>query len=204
MQMKGKVNVNDDVSLEKEADVMGIKALNSVISPGITTIQKQERQLKGILPILQKTSWMWEDGSWVKQDDDDPQTPAPERDGNFDFEYVDTGKVKEVAPKPKEKDPYSGQEVLKNYTIIDYDSLNVVMDDVVIGVQVGPGIWRKMRQNLSTAITLANKSHPAHGSNFNDPQRPEQQIKDWAKVISGELKQKLTLYFHHKHGIDLD
>jgi hypothetical protein len=30
MQMKGKVNVNDDVGLEKEADLMGEKALNSI------------------------------------------------------------------------------------------------------------------------------------------------------------------------------
>lgn len=31
MQMKGKVNVNDDVGLEKEADVMGVRALNTSI-----------------------------------------------------------------------------------------------------------------------------------------------------------------------------
>jgi hypothetical protein len=29
MQMKGKVNINDDVGLEKEADVMGVKAMNN-------------------------------------------------------------------------------------------------------------------------------------------------------------------------------
>ena len=204
MQMKGNLNVNEDKGLEKEADIMGISAFNSVISPGVTIIRKKESKLKGILPVLQKTAWMWVNGSWEKQDDNEPQTRAPNRDGKSDYEYVDTGKAEKVDEEVKQKDPFLGKKELTNRTIIDYDSLNAVMDNVEIGVEVSPVIWRKMRQNLSTAITLPNKSHPAHGSNFNKKQRPEQQIKDWAKVISGELKEKLTQYFHIKYQIDLD
>jgi hypothetical protein len=47
-QMKGKVNVNDDAGLEKEADVMGVKALQvQEKKSNKTTLQKQETtQLK--------------------------------------------------------------------------------------------------------------------------------------------------------------
>lgn len=40
MQMKGEVNVNDDAGLEKEASVMGAKAMDSPISSNPSTLQK--------------------------------------------------------------------------------------------------------------------------------------------------------------------
>ena len=109
-------------------------------------------------------------------------------------------KQKEVEP---EVDPYSQIMVLEVGTSIDFPALTRVMDDVVIGVRVSSNEWRAMRAKLSSAIQIKNKSHSDHGSNFDDPQRPEQQIVDWANVIGGELKEKLSEYFVAKHGIYL-
>jgi hypothetical protein len=50
MQMKGKVNINDDAGLEKEADVMGAKALQrrSIANkPKIETVQRNVIQMAG-------------------------------------------------------------------------------------------------------------------------------------------------------------
>jgi hypothetical protein len=44
MQMKGNVNVNDDEGLEKEADVMGAKALQMAINPSTDLVQKKNMQ----------------------------------------------------------------------------------------------------------------------------------------------------------------
>jgi hypothetical protein len=74
---------------------------------------------------------------------------------------------------------------------IDFPALNEVMDGVVLGTAVSPEAWRAMRRALSAAIALENKSHPAHESNFNQNQPPEQQIKDWAKPIKGPLRETL-------------
>ena len=41
MQMKGKVNVNDDKGLEKEADIMGAKALSFSLMNSINTLQNK-------------------------------------------------------------------------------------------------------------------------------------------------------------------
>jgi hypothetical protein len=93
--------------------------------------------------------------------------------------------------------------ILSNGTQVDYPALDRVMADVALGVKVAPKVWRAMRQALSKAITLPNKSHPAHGANFNDPQRPEQQIKDWAAPLEGELREALSRYFRAR-GVDID
>jgi len=53
LQLKGKVNINDDVSLEKEADVMGRKA----ISEGIFTnnpLQKKSKQTRNQVSVKQR------------------------------------------------------------------------------------------------------------------------------------------------------
>jgi hypothetical protein len=53
MQIKGKVNVNDDIGLEKEADVMGAKALQNGINKN-SSVQKKEKNtisIYGLTPI---------------------------------------------------------------------------------------------------------------------------------------------------------
>lgn len=50
-QMKGKVNINDDAGLEKEADVMGAKAQNS----SLTSVQRKLKNSSGV-PMIQKYS----------------------------------------------------------------------------------------------------------------------------------------------------
>jgi Domain of unknown function (DUF4157) len=98
---------------------------------------------------------------------------------------------------------YQGSEVLEDDTTIDYDALTAVMEGVTLGVQVGPSVWRQMRDDLSKAIKLPNKSHKAHGSNFNAPQRPEQQIADWLKPFLGALREALVGYFLTIWKLDL-
>ncbi|WP_316632399.1 DUF4157 domain-containing protein [uncultured Flavobacterium sp.] len=55
LQMKGKVNVNDDKDLEKEADVMGAKAL----SPSTQPHTQQLKQSTHPKLIAQLTKWQW-------------------------------------------------------------------------------------------------------------------------------------------------
>ena len=63
MQMKGKVNVNDDASLEKEADVMGAKALSNKVMPVDSKIKISSPVTKELLQ--QKKSGP--DGSGVQE-----------------------------------------------------------------------------------------------------------------------------------------
>ncbi len=72
MQLKGKVNINDDVGLEKEADVMGGKAMqlvsvdsnNEINHSGITTkkitdslVQRSESNTSFGVPVIQRTKF---------------------------------------------------------------------------------------------------------------------------------------------------
>ncbi|MEO7733402.1 MAG: DUF4157 domain-containing protein [Kofleriaceae bacterium] len=110
-----------------------------------------------------------------------------------------SAKPTEASVKPTEAvASYDKVVTLSNGTQVDYPALNKVMDGVVLGTAVAPDEWRAMRQALSEAITLENKSHPAHGSNFNKKQRPEEQIKDWATPIKGPLRDALEAYFRSK------
>jgi hypothetical protein len=172
-----------------------------------TQLKALQQVATGGSGIVQKTAWQWIKGAWVAQvkDEGEADTPAPGRDGEYETEYVDTGaeQVAEEEDDVAPPDPYTGQQDVGG-TTIDFDALNSEMSGVQIGTRVAATVWRAMRQNLSAAITLPNKSHPAHGGNFNSPQRPESQIKDWANVISGDVKTKLTAYFKDKWQIDLE
>lgn len=48
-----------------------------------------------IEPIIQRTTWSWLDGQWQAQDDEEPHTPAPNRDGTYNWETVNTANVQE-------------------------------------------------------------------------------------------------------------
>jgi hypothetical protein len=144
--------------------------------------------------MIRRTRWVWDGRQW--NPDDRPNTPYPRFDG------AEIGAV--YREEPMGPDPYAQAERLANGATIDYPALTRVMDRVQIGAVVKPAVWRQMRQDLSLAITLPNKSHPAHGSNFNQNQRPEQQIVDWANVIGGELKQKQATFFRARYGIYLN
>lgn len=54
MQMKGKVNVNDDAGLEKEADVMGAKALNNVNHAEVTLDANQKKEVNTAQRVVQR------------------------------------------------------------------------------------------------------------------------------------------------------
>lgn len=139
------------------------------------------------------TRWVWNGAKWNADgplNSDPPTFPG----GAVGAVLIDD------QPGP---DPYAEAETLDNGTVIDYPALVSVMDGVVLGVEVPATEWRRMRERLSQAITLKNKSHPPHSTNFNKPQRPERQIVDWANVISGELKEKLITFFQKKYGVDL-
>lgn len=141
--------------------------------------------------VVQRTRWVWNGSDWIA--DGPVNTPKPTFPGG------QPGAV--FRQEPSGPDPFATAETLPDGTIIDYPALARVMDGVVIGTEVTPAVWRKMRQELSDAITLKNKSHPPHGSNFNKNQRPEQQIADWAAVISGQIRAKLQAFFVQKYGL---
>ncbi len=149
-------------------------------------------------PVLQGMMWTRIGGVWYP--DGDTANPVPAHAGKNGDRYDDGLDNEEVEPA----DPYAERGVLADGTIIDYPALVAVMGGVTLGDMVASSVWRAMRQALSLAITMPNKSHPAHGSNFDKKQRPEQQIKDWAKPISGELKAALTDFFHRRYGVDLE
>lgn len=152
-------------------------------------------------PVLQRMMWTHIDGVWYP--DDVTTNPVPAQAGQ-NFERFDDGLDHEEEVEEVPADPYAERGELTDGTIIDYPALVAVMDGVTLGEAVASSVWRAMRQALSLAITMPNKSHPAHGSNFNKKQRPELQIKDWAKPISGDLKAALTRFFHDKYGFDLE
>jgi hypothetical protein len=60
VQMKGNTNVNDDPSLEKEADVMGAKALAATAANKNLTIQKKEQLISRVIQRAGETK-IWED-----------------------------------------------------------------------------------------------------------------------------------------------
>ena len=45
---------------------------------------------------IQRTTWSWVDGVWVAQDQDEPQTEQPARDGRYPWETIDTGIVEDT------------------------------------------------------------------------------------------------------------
>ena len=110
VQMKGDVAVNDDAGLEAEADVMGAKALamqDPVAQPRHQSDMSSAQSSvlagasNGTDSIAQRTSWSWVDGAWAAQDEDEPQTAQPTRDGTYAWETIDTAVVEEEEePEP--------------------------------------------------------------------------------------------------------
>jgi hypothetical protein len=217
MQMKDGLAINDDVGLEREADVMGAKAWAS--GQVLADLRSQEHladQAQGAAGLsrtltppavqakacLQAMGWTYINGQWYP---DGETTNAPPAHVGKNGEYFDDG-LDVVAgqdiEEPVGPDPYAAKETV-NGAIIDYPALRKVMANVEKGVVVQPDVWQKMRADLSKAITLPNKSHPAHGSNFNKKQRPEQQIVDWAAVIPDNIRVKLAKFFSTEYGIAL-
>lgn len=80
MQMKGKINVNDDARLEKEADVMGAKSLQDVDLDSESTAQKKQLSNNTRAEIIQKKTV----GELV----------------GYTGQYVDAGNGLYVAPDP--------------------------------------------------------------------------------------------------------
>jgi hypothetical protein len=50
-------------------------------------------------------------------------------------------------------------------------------------IAISPEDQREMRNELSAAITLPNKSHPPHGGNFNKAIKAVNSVKDWASIM---------------------
>jgi len=154
---------------------------------------------RGITPVtartIQRAHWEWNGSKWTAVGN--PSTPRPTYNGKT----VGQRAGEEADAPIAAANEYDAAETLTDGTTVNWPALVVVMTDVTIGTAVAPGVWRKMRENLSNAIALPNKSHPAHGSNFNKKQRPEQQIADWATPMQGELKRKLAEFFSAKYNV---
>lgn len=102
MQMKGKVNVNDDAGLEHEADVMGAKALQSA---QLKSSEDEEELLQAKLAgsaatvaqatqVAQRTVWEWseERRHWKAVRTEGAPTARPTAVGKYDTERISTGR----------------------------------------------------------------------------------------------------------------
>lgn len=71
IQMKGKVNVNDDADLEKEADVMGAKSTSTNIVEPNNKLDSEKQVIQnsiGVKSVLQG-AWVMKDGKYVYEED---------------------------------------------------------------------------------------------------------------------------------------
>ena len=143
MQMKVKVNVNDDAGLEKEADLMGNKAiqktsLNNSIAPMNKSIHSPSIQRKEIDELVSAIGAVMDEGKLKKeqitaglkklpkQDIDDPNFPrslvefVKSRNEVTDFSIEDL----EEAPNPGfGKKHLNKKWTFRHYTNVKYDSL---------------------------------------------------------------------------------
>lgn len=86
-QMKGGMKVNDDTSLEKEADVMGAKANQY---GGQLTAQRKMKRVSEAGSSCQLMMWTWLNGDWYS-DDFDTANPKPTHTGKKNNERYDDG-----------------------------------------------------------------------------------------------------------------
>lgn len=143
MQLKGIVNINDDASLEKEADLMGNKALqntylSNTIAPKDKSIIKPSIQRKKIDELVVAIGAVMDEGKLKKeqiiaglkklpkQDIDDPNFPrslvdfVKSRNGVSDFSIKDL----ESAPDPKfGKKHINKKWTFRHYTNVKHDTL---------------------------------------------------------------------------------
>jgi hypothetical protein len=102
MQMKGKVNVNDDAGLEHEADAMGAKALQSA---QLKSSEDEEDLLQAkpagsaatvaqAAQVAQRTVWEWseEQRYWKAVRTEGAPTARPTAVGKYDTERISTGR----------------------------------------------------------------------------------------------------------------
>lgn len=111
LQMKGGVNVNDDAGLEKEADVMGGKAIQIAPSTGDNTVQRNVATLGNF-------------------------TFVP-----IDFHVTDLGDdgIQEIAKKFSEKYEKKEEDVKSEFTSMDNQWIGGGNCDKIFGVYKGSG-----------------------------------------------------------------
>lgn len=88
-QLKGKVNINDDAGLEKEADMMGEKAKSKLS-------QNETNQLKIASPqpiLIQKASWVEDDGVFTWDEVKDGVTWFANESGMMWFNITDANAI---------------------------------------------------------------------------------------------------------------
>jgi len=97
MQMKGKVNINDDAVLEKEADVMGAKALitkEKLVSVKPSSVTQQKTRVENKTHTLQLVAWNPE---WTEAMDDNGKLVLKETLGKHtDTNDISDDKLREL------------------------------------------------------------------------------------------------------------
>ena len=96
VQLKGKVNINDDPGLEKEADVLGAKAMQLKVIPGFSALQTSN-----VSSTFSSNTFQLE-----------PKNPAPEKIDRRDDQWP-------IGPKNKD-----GKEVEETSNIVDENKLD--------------------------------------------------------------------------------
>ena len=99
MQMKGKVNVNDDAGLEKEADVMGEKAIKNVGARYSKMTPKSNNQVGN--EVIQRVIYIEKRGKNI-------QFEVPHLIQNEESKYFNSEKAAQEYHKEIYGDPYNG------------------------------------------------------------------------------------------------
>ena len=152
MQMKGTVPVNDDAGLEKEADVMGAKALSHK-SSSVSQLKSTNGLIDSLNPCIQQASS-------VKT-----TTANYDYDNNTKKETVGRSMIAELDPGSpiNGSAPGDGEQVgLMSYLKDTKDFKSMKRGHLMNGQLGGPGI----AQNMFPITSKANTHHQLHVENY--------------------------------------
>jgi len=181
-QMKGKVPVNDDVGLEKEADVMGAKALQMVSFEN----QKAQNKLSNLnvtsngAPVQGMFEWLFgvskspEDAKKLEESIESDWKVVGEDDGMQSTEVVDDSEFENIETRERSgaKDSEKAKlqkefvnRVTKAVGTIDWEGIKVLstyrekMGDAASIVGTVADAGRKAEDNLKTPLTVLKGSN---------------------------------------------
>ena len=86
LQMKGGISINNDIGLEKEADLMGEQALKTQLKSNLPS-----RSTKASAQIVQRTVWEWSGIFWTAIRTEGQPTQRPAVNGAFPGKRISTG-----------------------------------------------------------------------------------------------------------------
>ena len=166
-QMKGKVNVNDDVGLEKEADVMGRKAMQMKHVPGVKDtrntytfegITDGRSTIQNKLPYQQKKSWAESPIQLLKinevvfaKGDQKEKFIGGYLAFLYDIPVLENTRYEEVLKKVEEKETNPKMDTLIEETVFGEDS-KCKLPDFYIPTNIK--VWKEFIQRVCNRDAL--------------------------------------------------